>query len=154
MSGRTLGVAEAVNRTAPLGNRPQYGPSGNRDPSLFRVAHGCILYKDKCMRLVMVVLACTAALSGRVVESDASARLKEFKQYLENAMKLAGVGALQQRPQLMASPNRVCAIPLARVGPSATFKSNMPVLTPGSDVKFSVRRVDPPAPSCDVQEDK
>ena len=52
----------------------------------------------------MLVLACTAGLSAQSVDSDASAKLKQFEQNLANAMKARGGGAgsslQQQKPQL------------------------------------------------------
>jgi hypothetical protein len=102
----------------------------------------------------MVVLACTAGLSAQVAESDASAKLKQFEQNLANALKRPGVVSLKKMPQLMAAPVRVCSIPLLKVGPDPSFKSNMPVIMPDPNIDFSIRLVTPPAPSCDERERK
>jgi hypothetical protein len=100
----------------------------------------------------MVVLACSVALSAQVAQPDASAKLKQFERNLANAMKVrSGAVSLVTRPQAIAAPDRVCAIPLLRVGPDATFQSQMPVIAPDSKAKFSIREVMPPAPSCDEQ---
>jgi hypothetical protein len=109
------------------------------------------------MRLLMVVLACTAGLSAQSADSDASAKLKydasaklkQFEQNLANAMKARGVVSLRKTP----APNAVCAIPL-KVVPDAAFKSNMPVIAPESNIQFAMRQVTPPAPSCDEQAKK
>ena len=106
------------------------------------------------MRLLIVVWACSAALSAQVAPSDASAKLKQFEKNLENAMKGARAAALRKMPLLLAAPNRVCAIPLLKVGPDPSFKSNMPVIMPDPNIDFSIRLVTPPAPSCDERERK
>jgi hypothetical protein len=98
----------------------------------------------------MVVLACTAGLSAQSADSDASAKLKQFEQNLAEAMKVRGVVSVQKTPP----PNGVCAIPLLKVTSDAAFKSNMPVIAPEPDVKFAMRQVTPPAPSCDEQAKK
>jgi hypothetical protein len=113
------------------------------------VAYDAILYKDEGMRLLMVVWACSAALSAQVAQPDAAAKLKQFEKNLENAMKSARAAALRQTPLLLAAPNRVCAIPLLKVGPDASFKSNMPVIAPDPKADFAARVVTPPAASCD-----
>jgi hypothetical protein len=118
------------------------------------VAHDAILYKDEGMRLLMVVGACTVALSAQVVEPDASAKLKQFEKNLENAMKVARAAALRKTPLLPAAPNRVCAIPLLKVAPDPSFKSNMPVIAPDPKTTFSAREVIPPGPTCGELEKK
>ena len=40
------------------------------------------------MRLLMVVLVCTAGLPEQVAQPDATAKLRQFEQNLANAMKL------------------------------------------------------------------
>jgi hypothetical protein len=101
------------------------------------------------MRLLIVLLAGAAGLAAQVAQPDAAAvNLKQFEQNLEKAMRsaAASVSATFPRP-----PKRVCAIPLLKVGPDVSFKSNMPVIAPGPQVKFSAREVIPPGPVCDEQ---
>jgi hypothetical protein len=102
----------------------------------------------------MVVGACTAALSAQVVEPDASAKLKQFETNLENAMKLARPAALRKTLLMLGAPNRVCAIPLLKVAPDSSFKSNMPVIAPDRKITFSAREVIPPGPTCGEPEKK
>ena len=100
----------------------------------------------------MIVWAGTAVLSAQVAPQDATAKLKQFERNLANAMKMrTGLVSLKTGPQVTPAPDRVCAIPLLRVGPDATFKSNMPAIAPDSKMKFFIREVTPPAPSCDEQ---
>jgi hypothetical protein len=112
------------------------------------VAYDAILYKDEGMRLLIVVWACSAALSAQVAPPDASAKLKQFEKNLENAMKGARAAALRKMPLLLAAPNRVCAIPLLKVGPDAAFHSNMPAIAPDPKITFSAREVIPPGLTC------
>jgi hypothetical protein len=112
------------------------------------VAYDAILYKDEGMRLLMVVWACSAALSAQVAQPDASAKLKQFEKNLENAMKGARAAASRKTPPWLAPPNRVCAIPLLQVGPDAAFHSNMPAIAPDPKITFSAREVIPPGPTC------
>jgi len=101
------------------------------------------------MRFLIVLLAGAAGLAAQVAQADAvAAKLKQFERNLEKAMRPAGAMAPLN---LVRSPNRVCAIPLLKVGPDASFKSNMPVIAPGPNVKFSAREVIPPGPVCDEQ---
>src|ERR1035438_7225959 len=116
MSPASRAAAEAVRRRARWGSRSRDSLGGNRGPSLFRVAYDAILYKDEGMRLLMVVWACSAALSAQVAQPDASAKLKQFEKNLENAMKGARAAASRKTPQWLAPPNRVCAISLLQVG--------------------------------------
>src|SRR5260370_35453101 len=102
------------------------------------------------MRLLIVVLACTAGLSAQSTDSDASAKLKQFEQNLANAMKVRGVVSLQKTP----APNGVCAIPLLKVAPDPAFKSNMPVIAPDSNVQFASRQLPPRAPCWTEQKRK
>ena len=102
------------------------------------------------MRLLVVVLMCTAGLSAQVAQPDASARLRQLEQNLANAMKLPRVASLPTVPQALAA-SRVCAIPLLRVGPDASFHSNMPVIAPDPKVEFAARAVVPPSPLCAEQ---
>ena len=108
------------------------------------------MYKDEGMRLLVVVLVCTAGLSAQVAQPDASAKLRRFEQNLASAMKLPGAPSLRTAPQVMAA-SRVCAIPLLNVRPNATFHSNMPVIAPDSKVEFAARAVVPPSPVCKEQ---
>ena len=100
------------------------------------------------MRLLIILLAGAAGLAAQVTESDAAAKLKQFERNLQNAMRPSGgtVSMTLARP-----PERVCAIPLLKVGPEASFKSNMPVITPDPKIKFSARELVPPGPVCDEQ---
>jgi predicted component of type VI protein secretion system len=100
------------------------------------------------MRLLVVVLVCTAGLSAQVAQPDASAKLRQFEQNLANAMKLPGAALARTAPQILAA-SQVCAIPLLQVGPDATFHSNMPVIAPDSKVEFAARAVVPPSPVCE-----
>jgi hypothetical protein len=102
------------------------------------------------MRLLVVVLVCTAGLSAQVSQPDASAKLRQFEQNLASAMKLPGAASLQKGPQVLAA-SRACAIPLLIVGPDASFHSNMPVIAPDSEVEFAARAVAPPSPVCAEQ---
>jgi hypothetical protein len=107
------------------------------------------------MRLLMVVLTCSVALSAQVTTPDASARLKQLERNLANAMKArpGPVSYLREAP-IAAAPNRPCAIPLLKVGPDSSFQANMPAIAPDRKVRFAVREVTPPAPACDEQEKK
>jgi hypothetical protein len=55
---------------------------------------------------------------------------------------------------LARPPERVCAIPLLKVGPDASFKSKMPAIVPDSKIAFAAREIVPPAPACDEQAKK
>ena len=99
----------------------------------------------------MVVLACTAGLSAQSADSDASAKLKQFEQNLANAMRVRGAVSVQK---MAPTTNGVCAIPLLRAAPDATFQSNMPVMTPDPNVQYAMRQVTPPAPACEEREKK
>jgi hypothetical protein len=100
------------------------------------------------MRLLVVVLMCTAGLSAQVAQPDASAKLRQFEQNLANAMKLPGAVSIRTVPQALAS-SRACAIPLLIARPDASFHSNMPVIAPDSKVEFAARAVVPPSPVCE-----
>src|SRR5450759_888645 len=108
------------------------------------------------MRFLIMMLAGAAGLAAQVTESDARAKLQQevrakaeqFARNLQNAMRPSG-GTVPLN--LVRPPNRVCAIPLLKVGPDASFKSNMPVIAPGPNVKFSAREMIPPGPVCDEQ---
>ena len=100
------------------------------------------------MRLLMILLAGAAGLAAQVTESDAAAKLKQFERNLQSAMRPSG-GTVSLK--LVGPPERVCTIPLLKVGPEASFKSNMPVITPNPKIKFSAREIVPPAPVCDEQ---
>ena len=102
------------------------------------------------MRLLVVVLMCTAGLSAQVAQPDASAKLRQFEQNLANAMKLPRVASMPTVPQALAA-SRVCAIPLLIMRPDASFHSNMPVIAPDSKVEFAARAVVPPSPVCEEQ---
>jgi hypothetical protein len=100
------------------------------------------------MRVLIMLLAGVAGLAAQVTQPDAAAKLKQFGRNLQNAMRPSGgkVSMTFARP-----PERVCAIPLLKVGPDASFKSNMPAIAPDPKIKFSARQVIPPAPTCDEQ---
>jgi hypothetical protein len=100
------------------------------------------------MRLLIVLLAGVTGLAAQVTAPDAAVKLKQFEQNLEKAMRSPGspVSVTFPRPQ-----NRVCAIPLLRVRPDASFKSNMPLIAPDPKIKFSARELIPPGPVCDEQ---
>ncbi len=103
----------------------------------------------------MVMLACSVALSAQDATPDASARLQQLERNLANAMKVrSGVVSMVTRPQVTPAPSRVCAIPLLKVGPDATFQSKMPAIATDRNVRFAVREIIPPAPACDEQEKK
>jgi hypothetical protein len=106
------------------------------------------------MRLLMVVLTCSVALSAQDATPDASARLKQLERNLANAMKARPGPVSYLREAQIAAPNRPCAIPLLKVGPKASFQANMPAIAPDPNVRFSIREVTPPAPACDEQEKK
>jgi hypothetical protein len=101
------------------------------------------------MRLLIVLLAGVTGLAAQVTAPDAAAaKLKQFERNLANAMRPHGgpVSVTFPRP-----PGRVCAIPLLRVRPDASFKSNMPLIAPDPKIKFSARELIPPGPVCDEQ---
>jgi hypothetical protein len=100
------------------------------------------------MRVLIMLLAAAAGLAAQVTQPDAAARLKQFGRNLQNAMRPSGgkVSISLGRP-----PERVCAIPLLKVGPDASFKSNMPAIAPDPQIKFSAREIIPPAATCDEQ---
>jgi hypothetical protein len=100
------------------------------------------------MRLLVVLLVCTAGLWAQGAQPDASAKLRQFEQNLANAMKMPGAISLRTAP-LVLTASRVCAIPLLIVGPDASFHSNMPVIAPGSKVEFAARAMVPPSPVCE-----
>ena len=100
------------------------------------------------MRLLMVLLAGVAGLAAQVTVPDAAARLKQLESDLRNAMRPSGGKVSTTLAQL---PERVCAIPLLKVRPDASFKSNMPAITPDPKMTFSTPEVIPPAPTCDEQ---
>ena len=101
------------------------------------------------MRVLIVLVAGVAGLAAQVKAPDASARLKQFERNLENAMRPHGgpVSITLARP-----PERVCAIPLLKVGPDASFKSNMPTIIPDPKITFAARELIPPAPVCGEQD--
>jgi hypothetical protein len=103
------------------------------------------------MRFLIVLPAGVAGLTAQVTASDAAAKLKQFERSLQNAMRPSG-GPVSLK--LARPPERVCAIPLLKVGPDASFKSSMPVIAPDPKITFSAREVLPPAPSCDEPEKK
>jgi hypothetical protein len=105
------------------------------------------------MRFLMVVWACSFALSAQVAPPDAAAKLRQFEQNLANAMKEASVVSLP-KTQFQAAAPRVCAIPLLQVRPDAAFRSNMPVIAPDPRFGFAAREVIPPAPVCGEQDKK
>ncbi|MCX6632571.1 MAG: hypothetical protein NTW28_33620 [Candidatus Solibacter sp.] len=97
---------------------------------------------------MIVLLAGAAGLAAQATEPDAAAKLKQFKRNLQNALRPSG-GKISIR---LAWPQaRVCAIPLLKVGPDASFISNMPVIPVDPKAGFSAREVIPPAPPCDEQ---
>ena len=100
----------------------------------------------------MVVLTCSVALSAQVATPDASARLKQFERNLANAMKARPGPVSLINVTQMAAANRPCAIPLLKVGPDPSFHASTPAVAPDRNVRFAVRQVTPPAPSCDEQE--
>ena len=101
------------------------------------------------MRLLIVLLAGVAGLAAQVTAPDAAAaKLKQFERNLENAMRPHGGPVSVTFPRPL---NPVCAIPLLKVGPDPSFKSNMPVIKPDPKVKYSLREVIPPGPVCDEQ---
>jgi len=100
------------------------------------------------MRLLIVLLAGVTGLAAQVTAPDAAAKLKQFERNLENATRSPG-GPLSVK--FLSAPNRVCAIPLLRVRPDASFKSNMPLIAPDPKIKFSARELIPPGPVCDEQ---
>jgi hypothetical protein len=119
------------------------------------VAYDGILYKDESMRSLMIVLACTAGLSAQVAESDASAKLKQFEQNLANPLKFRPGAVVRKTLHLLATAAaRPCAIPLLVARPDPAFKSNMPMITPDPNVRFSGPVVILSAPSCDETEKK
>lgn len=100
------------------------------------------------MRLLIILLASAAGLAAQVLELHASAKLTQFERNLQNAMRpSAGKIAIT----LARQPDRVCAIPLLKVRPDASFKSNMPVTTADPKITSSAREAIPPAPSCEAQ---
>jgi hypothetical protein len=100
------------------------------------------------MRLLIVLLAGVTGLAAQVTAPDAAAKLKQFERNLENATRSPG-GPVSVK--FLSAPNRVCAIPLLRVRPDASFKSNMPLIAPDPKIKFSARELIPPGPVCDEQ---
>src|ERR1035437_8723748 len=100
------------------------------------------------MRFLIVLLAGVTGLAAHVRAPDAAARLKQFERNLENAMRSPG-GPVSVK--FLSAPNRVCAIPLLRARPVASFKSNMPLIAPDPKIKFSARELIPPGPVCDEQ---
>jgi hypothetical protein len=99
----------------------------------------------------MVVWACSFVVSAQVAPPDAAAKLKQFERNLANAMKLPGVASLRKTQQFVAAPNPACAIPLLKVGPGASFNSNMPVVVGDAKVGVAAREATPPAPACGEQ---
>src|ERR1035437_6369967 len=100
------------------------------------------------MRLLIVLLAGVTGLAAQGTAPDAAATLKQFEQNLEQGMVSTG-GPVSVK--FLSAPNRVCAIPLLRVRPDASFKSNMPLIAPDPKIKFSARELIPPGPVCDEQ---
>src|ERR1035437_1474040 len=100
------------------------------------------------MRLLVVLLAGVTGLAAQVTAPDAAAKLKQFEQNLEKAMRSPGGPG---SGEILLAPSRVCAIPLLRVRPDASFKSNMPLIAPDPKIKFSARELIPPGPVCDDQ---
>jgi hypothetical protein len=108
------------------------------------------------MRLLIVLLAGVAGLAAQGMEQDAQAKLQQelrakveqFSRNLQNAMRPHGGPVSVTFPRLS---NRACAIPLLKVRPDPSFKSNMPVIAPDPKIEFSAREVIPPAPVCDEQ---
>ena len=104
------------------------------------------------MRFLIVLLAGAAGLAAQgMAPNSAAAQLKQFERNLANARRPHGGPVSVTFPRL---PNRVCAIPLLKVGPDASFKSNMPLIVPGPKVKYTIREVVPPGPVCDEQDRK
>jgi len=103
------------------------------------------------MRVLIVLMASVAGLAAQNTAPDAAARLKQFERNLANALRSRGgvVSITMAKP-----PERVCAIPLLKVGPEASFQSNMPAIRPDPKVKFAARELIPPAPVCGEQEKK
>jgi hypothetical protein len=107
------------------------------------------------MRILMVVLACTAGLSAQVAGTDAVGTVKQFEQNLENALELRRVVSLTPCPHLSLiapmratmAPIRFCAFPLLEVRPDPAFRSNMPTIKPAPNVRFFILQVSPPARS-------
>lgn len=101
------------------------------------------------MRLLIVLLAGVAGLAAQgMAPNSAAAKLEQFSRNLQNAMRPHGGPVSVTFPRLS---NRVCAIPLLKVRPDPSFKSNMPVIAPDPKIEFSAREVIPPAPVCDGQ---
>jgi hypothetical protein len=100
------------------------------------------------MRALIMLLAGVAGLAAQVTQSDATAKLKQFERNLQNALRPSGGKVSISLGRL---PERVCAIPLLKVGPDASFKSNMPAIAPDPKIKFSAREIIPPAATCDEQ---
>lgn len=101
------------------------------------------------MRPLIVLLAGAAGLAAQVAAPDAvAAKLKQFERNLENAMRSPGGPVSVTFPR---APGRVCAIPLLKVRPDASFKSNMPMIAPDPKFDSSIRVVTPPAPTCEGQ---
>ena len=103
------------------------------------------------MRILIVALVGASALAAQATEPDASAKLKQFERNLQNTLRPRGVLV---RLHLASPAVRPCAVPLLKVGPDASFQSNMPRVAPDPEVKFSAREVVPRAPSCGEPENK
>jgi len=111
------------------------------------------------MRVWIMLLAVAAGLSAQNTETppgtetsrklDEQSRIKvqEFEEKLKAALrpKDGKVEVTLPKPA-----ERVCSIPLLRVGPDASFKSKMPVIAPDAKT-FAAREIVPPAPVCDEQ---
>ena len=100
------------------------------------------------MRVLILTLSGAAGLAAQVTATDAAAKLRQFERNLQNAMRPSG-GKLSIT--LARPPERVCAIPLLKVGPDASFHSKMPAVAPDSKITFSARELIPPAPVCEEQ---
>lgn len=103
------------------------------------------------MRVFIMLLAGAAGLAAQDTTAEAAAKLKQFEKNLATAMRPAGMPVSLQAP---AARSRLCSIPLLKATPDRSFKSNMPMIAPDPKVKFSIREVIPPAPTCDEPEKK
>lgn len=102
------------------------------------------------MRPLILLLTCVAGLAAQDAAPNASLKVEEFTRNLEKAMRPSGLPAAVNltRPRSVA-----CAIPLLKVGPDASFKSNMPVIVPDRK-ETPAGEIVTPSPVCGEPEKK
>ena len=79
--------------------------------------------------------------------AQSASKLAEFKRKLTKATRALGLS----KSRVVVAPQGACSTPLSQVGSAANFRSNMRILTPGTNAETSAFERAPKAPPCEEQ---